>query len=133
MKADLLLLAIVLIAAPVAADTCLAPKNPVKASVVCGRVTAPDGGFVPNIELQLVRQDEVVARVQTDAAGDFMFGSVPKGDYNLTTNAKGWHLFSPVTVTSTRVRKNCTNPLEVRISFKVCGQGVSKRGYHAKF
>ena len=133
MKLGLLLLATALMAIPVAADTCLAPKNPVKASVVCGRVTSPDGEFVPNVELQLVRQDEVVARVQTDAVGDFMFGPVAEGDYNLTTKGNVWHLFYPIRVTGTKVRKSCTDPLEVRVSFKVCGQWVSKRGYHARF
>ena len=126
-------MAIALLYAPMAADTCLAPKNPAKAAVVCGRVTAPDGEFVPNIELQLVRGDEVVAKVQADSTGDFMFGSVPKGDYSLTTKAHGWHLYSAIRVTSDKGRKTCADPLQVRVSFRHCGQGINKRGYHPKF
>jgi len=128
-----LVLAIAVEAVPLKGDECLAPKNPVKASVVCGRVTYPNGEFVPNFHLQLVRGDEVVAQVQTDSTGDFMFEPVPRGDYDLTTKAEGWYLFWPVTVTSTRLRRHCADPLEVKISLKVCGQGVSKRGYHARF
>lgn len=133
MKVGVLFVSMALLTTPMGADTCLAPKNPVKASVVCGRVTAQNGEFVPNIELQLVRRDETVATVQTDSAGDFMFGAIPKGDYDLTTKAKGWHLFWPVTVTSTKAQSKCSQPLEVRVSIRSCGQGISKSGYHPRF
>ena len=133
MKPRVTFVAIALLVVPVAADTCLAPKNPVKAAVVCGRVTASDGEFVPDIELQLVRGEQVVAKVWTNSVGDFMFGSVPEGDYNLTTKAQGWHLYSAIRVISDKKRRTCPDPLRVRVSLGSCGSGISKRGYHAKF
>jgi hypothetical protein len=128
-----LALAISFLAMPLGADTCFGPKNPVSAAVVCGRVVDPGGGLVANVELQLVSDKKVIAEVHSDAQGDFMFSPVPKGEYNLTTNSEGWHLFWPVKVTSSKVGKACKQPLEVRPGLEECGQSVSKKGYHPKF
>jgi hypothetical protein len=128
-----LALAISFLAMPLEADTCLAPKNPVPADVVCGRVIDPAGEPVANVGLQLVSNQSIVAEVHADAQGNFMFDPVPKGEYDLTTKSEGWHLFWPVKVTSSKVSKACKQPLEVRPGLKECGQSVGKRGYHAKF
>jgi len=53
--------------------------------MVCGRVIDLSAASVANVELQLVSEDQVVATVFTDPKGHFMFGAIPKGDYNLTT------------------------------------------------
>jgi Carboxypeptidase regulatory-like domain len=119
--------------APLGADTCLAPKKPVPAAVVCGHVFDPSGGLVADVELQLVSNESVVAEVHADAKGNFMFAPVPKGEYNLTTKSQGWHIFWPVKVTSSKASKTCKQPLEVTLSLKTCGAGVSKKGYHTKF
>jgi hypothetical protein len=119
--------------APLGADTCLAPNNPVPAAVVCGHVFDPAGEFVADVELQLVSNESVVAEVHADAKGNFMFAPVPKGEYSLTTKSEGWHLFWPVKVTSSKASKTCKQPLEVQLSIKTCGAGVSKKGYHTKF
>jgi hypothetical protein len=126
-------LTVCFLVAPVGADTCLAPKSPVPAAVVCGHVFDPSGGFVADVEMQLISNESVVTEVHADAKGNFMFPPVPKGEYNLTTKAEGWHLFWPVKVTSSKASKTCEQPLEVTLSVKSCGAGVSKKGYHTKF
>jgi hypothetical protein len=118
---------------PLSADTCLAPKNPVRAAVVCGHVFDPSGEFVADVELQLVSNERVAAEVHADAKGNFMFAPVPKGEYNLTTKSEDWHVFWPVKVTSSKSSKTCNQPLDVKLSIKACGAGVSKKGYHTKF
>ena len=123
----------VFLVAPLGADTCLAPKNPVPAAVVCGHVFDPAGEFVADVDLQLVRNESVVAEVHADAKGNFMFAPVPKGEYNLTTKSAGWYIYWPVKVTSSKASKTCKQPLEVTLSIKTCGAGVSKQGYHTKF
>ena len=133
MKSVYLALAISFLAVPLGADTCLAPRNPVPADIVCGRVVDPVGGLVANVDLQLVSNQNVVAEVHADAQGNFVFGPVPKGEYDLTTKSDGWHLFWPVKVTSSKISKACNRPLEVRPGLKECGQSVSKKGYHPKF
>jgi hypothetical protein len=126
-------LAMILCAMPLVGDTCLAPKSPVPAAAVCGHVVDPAGELVANVEMQLVSNENVVAAADADAHGNFMFGPVPKGEYDLTTKADGWHLFWPVRVTSSKVSKVCKQPLEVKLGIKTCGPSVSKKGYHPKF
>ena len=133
MRGAALVLAVGVLATPLEADTCFAPKNPVPAAVVCGQVIDPAGGFVANVELQLVSGETVVARADADAQGKFMFGPVPKGEYDLTTKVAGWYLFWPVKVTGSKVSKACKQPLEVKLGIKTCGPSVSKKGYHPKF
>ena len=128
-----LALTVSVLAIPLQADECLAPKNPVPAAVVCGRVVDPVGGIVANVELQLVTGETVVAKANADAQGNFMFGPVPKGEYDLTTKVPGWYLFWPVKVTSSKVSQACKQPLEVKLGIKTCGPFVSKKGYHPKF
>ncbi len=133
MKIVYLALAISFFAMPLGADTCLGPRNPVPAAVVCGRVVDPVGGLVATVDLQLVSDKRVIAEVHSDVHGNFIFSSVPEGEYDLTTNTEGWHLFWPVKVTSSKISQACKQPLEVRLGLKECGQSVSKKGYHAKF
>jgi hypothetical protein len=132
-RVEPLVLAIGFLAMPLAADTCFAPKNPVPAAVVCGHVFDPAGQLVANVELMLVSKENVIAEARADAQGKFMFRPVPKGEYDLTTKADGWHLFWPVKVTSSKISKACKQPLEVTLGIKECGPSVSKKGYHAKF
>jgi carboxypeptidase family protein len=128
-----LALAISFLAVPLGADTCLGPRNPVPAAVVCGHVMDQVGEPVADVDLQLVSNQNVVAGAHADVRGNFMFGSVPKGEYDLTTKSKGWHLFWPVKVTSSKISKACKQPLEVKLGLKECGPSVGKKGYHAKF
>jgi hypothetical protein len=132
-RAVLVAFAMALCAVQLNADECLAPKNPVPATVVCGHVFDPAGALVANVELQLVKNESVVAEVHADAQGNFMFGPVPVGEYDLSTKADGWHLFWPVKVTSSKPSKACTQPLEVTLGIKECGPSVSKKGYHPRF
>jgi hypothetical protein len=128
------LLMLIMCVAPLWADTCLAPKNPVPAALVCGRVRDQAGDPIANAALQVVNAEGVtVAEARADAKGNFVFDPLPKGEYNLTTKMEGWHLFWPVEITSSKPRKACNLPLEVTLGIKVCGAEVSKKGYHARF
>jgi hypothetical protein len=127
------LLLLIFCALPLGADTCLAPKNPVRAAVACGHVQDPAGDSVANVELQLVIKEQVVATTLTDAEGNFMFGSLPKGEYDLTTKSNGWHLYWPVKITSSKVSNVCKEPMQVKLGLQVCGAAIWKKGYHAEF
>jgi hypothetical protein len=132
-KRILILFAFATIATTLGANTCLPVKNPVPTAVVCGHVFDPLGESVPNVELQLLRDKDVVSSVITDEHGNFMFPPVPRGDYGLTANSDTWHLYWPVRVTSSKQAKVCKHPLEAKLSIGSCGSGISKKGYHAKF
>ncbi|MGB6843021.1 MAG: hypothetical protein WBE16_18655, partial [Candidatus Sulfotelmatobacter sp.] len=59
-------LSIALSAISAAACTSIAPKNPVKAAGLCGRVQDPTGSPISDFDLRLVRENqEVVAEVHT--------------------------------------------------------------------
>jgi hypothetical protein len=134
-KAARLALPIMLWAVPLEASEALAPKNPVKAAALCGYAIDPNGARLSDFDIRLVRGDQTVAAAeQTDAAGDFRFPSVPKGNYYMTTVSKGgWLLRYPVRVTRSKAYKSCGDPLIVEPTF-ICGGGsVSKKRYHPKF
>jgi len=127
-------LVMILCATPLAANECLVPKNAVKAAVVCGHVQDPAGELVADAELQLVNRGQVIAaEVYTDAGGNFNFGSVAEGEYHIVTKSKGWQLWWPVKVTSSKPMEACNQPLLVELSVGGCGGSVSKKGYHAKW
>jgi hypothetical protein len=105
----------------------------VPAAVVCGHVFDPTGALVAYVELQLVRGATVVAKADADNRGNFMFGPVPQGKYDLTTKAAGWYLSWPVNVISSKVSRFCKQPLEVKLDIKTCGPSVSKKGYRVKW
>ena len=127
-------LATILCTTPLGANECLAPKNAVKAAVVCGHVQDPVGELVAHVELQLVNNDQVVAaEAYTDGKGNFNFGSVREGAYNIATKSKGWELWWPVKVTSSKPVEVCNQPLLVELGVGGCGGSVSKKGYHAKW
>jgi hypothetical protein len=128
-------MSIILCAAPLGACEALAPKNPVKAAAVCGYAIDPSGARISDFDIRLLREDQtVVSEVQTNAAGDFRFLSVPKGNYYMTTVPKGgWLLRYPVTVTRSKAYKSCSDPLIVEPTLLCGGGSVSKKGYHPKF
>ncbi len=136
MKDFLVLLAFCAFAMPLSADDCLAPKNPVPASVVCGHVFNQIGEYVPKAELQLLSDSDkaVVSSVTSDEHGRFMFPPVPKGLYDLKVNSLTWYVFWPVEVTASKRATACKHPLEVTVSItRPCGGGISKKGYHVKW
>ena len=134
MKAAQVALSILLIAVRVFACEALQPRNPVKVIAVCGRAEDPNGQALVNFELRLVRQNQaLVSEVYTDAAGNFSFPLLEKGDYFMTTTAKGWWpLEWPVRVTTSKAVQNCSRPLLVRPSL-ICGGTVTAKGYHVKW
>jgi len=92
------------------------------------------GELVADVELHLVNKDRVVAaEVYTDSKGNFNFGSVAEGEYDIARKSKGWHLLWPLKVTSSKPMKACNRPLLVELSLGGCGGSVSKKGYHAKW
>jgi hypothetical protein len=126
-----LLLSFVFVA-PAGGCEALTPRNPVKTPLVCGYVQSPAGDRLGDFELQLVQNNAVVADIHTDAAGDFRFASVAKGDYYIVSASIGWELGWPIRVTSPKVFGDCQNPLIVQPSL-TCGGSVSRKGYHVKW
>ena len=78
----------IFVAMPLCADTCLAPKNAVRAAVACGHVYDPAGEFVANVDLELVSNGKTIAIARTDLQGNFMFAPVPTGE-RLNDAARG--------------------------------------------
>jgi len=70
----------------------------------------------------------IAAEVYTDAGGNFNFGSVAEGEYHIVTKSKGWQLWWPVKVTSSKPMEACNQPLLVELSVGGCGGSVSKKG-----
>ena len=124
----------VLLAAPAAfACTVIAPKNPIKASAVCGKAIDPTGATISDLDLRMLDEKQnVVAEVHTDANGDFRFPAVPKGRYVMTSYGQGWQLGAAVQVTKSGAYSTCSHPLLVQPGL-ICGGGISKKGYHPKY
>jgi hypothetical protein len=124
---------IVVATSPLWPCTALAPKNPLKASELCGRAVDSSGQPIADFDLRLDKQDgALVAEAHTNSAGDFQFAPAQKGDYIMTTASKIWTLSWPVKVTSSKAFKSCSQPLIVQPAL-ICGGSISKKGYHAKF
>ena len=134
MKAGYSIIVIVVVfAAPLSASTCRAPKNPLPAQVLCGRVQDQTGEEVPNVELQLLSNKAVVAKANSDVKGNFAFAPIADGEYELITSTPGWHLFWPIKITSSGSKQVCKQPATVVLSITACGSSVSKRGYRPRF
>jgi hypothetical protein len=127
-------LSILLCAVPVGACTAIAPKNPVKASEVCGYAQDPVGGKIADLDLKLVTEDQsVVAEIHTDAKGNFSFPPVNAGRYFMASGSQSWKLGWPLRVTASRAYTGCKHPLIVNPSLASCGGSISKKGYRPKF
>ena len=78
-------------------------------------------------------KNKAVREAVSDARGNFMFTTPPRGDYELASGSAEWHISWPVTVTGSKEERVCKHPLEVVVSLKTCGASVSKKGYYPKF
>ena len=133
MKNKLSLLVLLLCAAQLGADTCLAPTNPIPVRNACGSARDMVGDPVAGLKLQLLAKNTVVAETTTDANGKFMFATQAPGDYDLASASEEWRVFWPIRVENPKSENKCKHPLEVRLSVGSCGNSVSKKGYHPKF
>ena len=135
MSAARWVLAMTCCAASAGACTTIAPRNPVKASALCGHAQDPTGAPIADFDLRLVHENlDVVSEVRTDAKGDFRFPPVTKGLYRMTTTSGGWRLAASVKVTSSKRYVSCAHPLLVQPSLGGCGGGgISKKGYRPKY
>ncbi len=112
------LIVLVLAAVRAEAETCEI-RPPVSAPKVCGRVSYDEGKPIENVELRLVgNDDEVVAKTQTDLAGEFTFDGVEKGDYHLVVmRSERWDgVRWPVKVTGSKNKVVCKHPIYVVLS-----------------
>ena len=133
MKGATCALTVVLAGACAWCCTSVEPKNPVKATAVCGYAQDSTGERIASLDLQLVLKDNtLIAEARTDNAGDFHFAPVAKGKYYLITVTKGWHLGWLLRITGSKASKSCSHPLIVQPALN-CGGSISKKGYHAEF
>src|SRR5262245_57759991 len=56
-----------------------------------GSVYDPSGGVLPGTEMTLTSNQQVVARVRTDASGRFQFATVAPGRYTLGASLAGFN------------------------------------------
>jgi hypothetical protein len=120
---------IVLSSVVVKANECTAPKQPTLSGAFCGRVFDATGAAVPNVGLRVVgASDRVVANVQANSKGDFMFPELAKGKYRLTVTSPGWLIeFGGFQIKNPRAR--CMHPVTVRLDIACCcyGSGIAKK------
>ena len=134
MKFAAILGSAVLLAIPLRANECIAAKNPLSVSQVCGRIRDFNGALVPNAEMQLEdAEGKVLFTAQADSGGNFRFDSAPTGEFYLTTKTPGWHVASLIKVTGSKASKVCSRPLLVTFGIGSCGGNVGMKGYHPKF
>jgi hypothetical protein len=108
------------------ANDCEAGK-PLPVPQICGEVHDPSGELVHDIELQLQRKHQVVAETGVDANGQFSFGAVPEGRYDLTTKSAGWYLLAPIKLIRSKATASCKHPLYVKLGVMMCTGGVGRK------
>jgi hypothetical protein len=135
MKGTLFTVVLAIISWPIVAqgNECTAPK-PVKISgALCGRLFDATGAVVPNVGLRVVKDsDRMVADVQADSKGDFVFPALDKGKYRLKATSPGWLIeFGEFEINSSKA--TCTTPVTVRVDVSCCCNGsgiINKRPRH---
>jgi hypothetical protein len=114
------LLAIFLYGVLSSAETCEIRKpSPIVVRGVCGRVNYEGGTPIENAELRLIKKyDELVAKTQTNASGEFAFDAIEKGDYRLVVvKSAGWAgVQSPITVKAAQAKPECERPIYVALA-----------------
>jgi hypothetical protein len=114
---------------PSTANECIAPKPPRISGPLCGRLIDASGAAIPNIGLRVLGEsDRMIADVQADSRGDFIFPNLAKGRYRLKTTSPPWLIeFGEFEIK--RAKKTCTNPVTVRLDFSCCcfGSGIIKK------
>jgi Carboxypeptidase regulatory-like domain len=95
------------------ATTCIEvqiPKKPV--SHICGRLIDPIGDPIAHAKIQILKDDVVVAEVESDEKGNFSFGDLKEGNYIFCPQAPGFYHFSfPISVR--KPNRKCGRSLEV--------------------
>ena len=119
-------LVLTLMAAQANANDCEAAK-PLPVSQICGEVHDPSGELVHDVELGLQRKGEVVVETRVDSNGQFSFGAVPDGGYDLTTSSAGWYLSAPIKLKHSKAFASCKQPLYVKLGVMMCSGGVGKK------
>jgi hypothetical protein len=128
-KISLIIAAAIVLCSYSGANECEAPKPPKISGALCGRLFASDGGTVPNVHLRVLGESErVIADVQADSKGDFIFPNLSKGKYRLKATSPGWLIeFGQFEIRSSKA--TCTNPVTVRLDVSCCcnGSGIIKK------
>jgi hypothetical protein len=82
-----MLIVMVLPGGSTTATTCIEvqiPKKPV--SHICGRLIDPIGDPIAHAKIQILKDDVVVAEVESDEKGNFSFGDLKEGNLRETTS-----------------------------------------------
>jgi len=112
-----------------AANECVAPQPPKISGPLCGRLIDATGAAVPKVDMEVLGDSgRVIASVQADSKGDFIFPSLARGAYQLKAISGGWL----IEFGNFEVKKSgatCTHPVTVRLDQSCCcfGSGISKR------
>ena len=108
------------------ANECVAPKPPKIRGALCGRLVDATGAAVPDVALQIVGDsDRVIASVNADSKGDFMFPNVAEGSYRLKAASSPWLIeFGQFEIRSPKAA--CSHPVTVRLDASCCcfGSGI---------
>ena len=110
------------------ANECVAPQPPKISGPLCGRLIDATGAAVPKVDLEVLGDfGRVIASVQADSKGDFIFPNLARSVYQLKAISGGWL----IEFGNFEVRKSgatCTHPVTVRLDQSCCcfGSGISK-------
>jgi hypothetical protein len=111
------------------ANECVAPKPPKIRGALCGRLFDATGAVVPDVGLRVLGDaDQIIADVQADPKGDFIFPNLAQGSYRLKATSSGWLIeFGQFEIIKSK--PSCTNPVTVTLDAACCcfGSGIVKK------
>jgi len=108
--------------------TCDPPLRLKPVRCICGRLTDPTGGRIPDINMVVLKNNVVVARVTSGPDGKFQFRDVTAGDYELSVQSSDWLKFR-YSIVVTKPRNKCGRRLEIllEVGGENCGSRVIKQ------
>ena len=79
---------------------------------VGGTIIDQADGVIPRAEVSILKDDTVIATVETGLDGKFRFGELKAGSYDLQARAPGFRFFS-IPIVLKNPAKKCTQVLEI--------------------
>lgn len=117
-----ILLAILVVVRRTEADVCV--YKPPKVNRACGAIVDPAGRPIPNVNVSVLKDGAAVKTDTTDDAGEFDFGEIQSGKYELDAAIAGFQ-HARYQLTISKPTDSCKHAMEIRMA--VGGQSLRRR------